>query len=434
MKRIISLISLLLSIGLFVVGCGNKPAETQPTENVDNPGEKVKITFMHIHAGVAGEVVKKVVEDFNKKQDKIEVTPLYVDGLYEGVLEKLQALAAVNQLPDVTQCGYQYTNYIVENIPIVPVYKFIEEEKYDTSDYFPTILNLGKYKDGKQYGLCISVSNPVLYYNKELFKAAGLDPEKPPITFDEVREYAKKIAKADVSGVYFDYAISGNWLFQAMVETFGGKMVADDYKSVAFDGKNSIRALKYWTDLVNTDKTMLNVDNKQAMQSFISGKLGIYVNTVAYLTSLKKDAKFEMGIAKFPADGNKPRKIPGGGNNGFILKTTPEKEKAAWEFLKYLSSPEGTTTIARGMGYMAVRKSAVENDSLMGHYLKVENSSAYTPYLQVDEMTQWNNFPGKGGTRIFKIVQDNIQAALNKQKTPEKALKDAAEEANRLIK
>lgn len=430
MKTTRSLISILLIICLFAAGCGN---HSSSKENAGNAGGKVKITFMHIHGGTAGEVMNKVVDDFNKKQDKIEVTPLYVDGIYEGVLEKLQALAATNQLPEITQCGYQYTNFMVENMPIVPVYKFIEEEKYDTSDYYPTVLDLGKYKDGKQYGLCIAVSNPVLYYNKDLFKAAGLDPEKPPTTFDEVRECAKKIAKDDVAGVYFDYRISGNWLFQAMVESFGGKMVADDYKSVAFDGENGVRALQYLTDLVNTDKTMPNIDNNQAMQSFTSGKLGMYVNTVAYMSALQKNAKFNVGITKFPLDGNHPRKIPGGGNNGFILKTTPEKEKAAWEFLKYLSSPEGTTAIARGMGYMAVRKSAVENENLMGKYLKVENSPAYTPYLQVDDMTQWNNFPGKGGTRIFKIVQDNIQAAIARQKTPDQALKDAAQEANGLI-
>lgn len=393
----------------------------------------VEIKFMHIHGGTSGEVVNKLCADYNASQSKVHVTPVFVEGSYEGVLEKLQALAAVKQLPDVTQSGYQYLNFMVENMPLVPVQTFIDKEKYDTSDFFPNMLALGRYKGGKLYGLPIAVSNPVLYINREMFTKAGLNPDKPPLTFDELRATAKKLTKGDNFGVYFDYKITGNWLFQAMVESFGGDMVAKDGKRVAFDGPAGVRVAKYWTDLVVTDKSMPLVDAKQSQQAFTAGKIGMYVTTTASLRGFQSAASFAVGTAKFPLDGTNPRRIPGGGNNGFIIKSTPEREAAAWDFLKFVVSKEGTTAVAQGMGYMATRKSAVKTPELMGNYF-VENPPAYTTYTQVDDMTLWNNFPGSGGTRIFKIVQDNLQASLSGQKTPEQAMKDAGTEANKLIR
>ncbi|MEB3103705.1 ABC transporter substrate-binding protein [Ferviditalea candida] len=441
MKRMLLLVLIIVLSFSSLAACSNSASETSAKKESTNAAspetstkKPVEIQFLHIHGGSQGEAVKRLVEEFNKKQDAVHVTPVYVEGSYEGILEKLQALAATKQLPEVTQAGFSYTNYMVANMPLVPVQKFIDEEKMDLSDFFPKMLELGKGMDGKIYGLPYAVSTPVVYYNKQMFKEAGLDPENPPKTFDELREAAKKLTKGDRMGVYFNYGITGNWMFQAMTETLGGHMVANDQKSVAFDQEPGIKALQYWVDLVNTDKTMPLIDDKQATQSFTSGKLGIYVNTTASLRGLQKDSKFDIGTAAFPVDGVHPRMVPAGGNNVFVIKSTPEKEKAAWEFIKFATSPEGTAITAEGMGYMASRKSAVERDDLLGKYLKQENPAAYTTYRQVDDMVQWNNFPGKGGTRIFKIVQDNIQAALTKQKTAEQAVKDAAAEANQLIK
>lgn len=164
MRRIISLASIILIVCLIFTACGSQATSTSTSTPGGGSDKKpVEIEFLYIHGGTSGEVIKQLASDFNQKQDKIVVTPVYVEGSYEGALEKLQALAAVDQLPELTQAGYQYTNYMIENMPVVPVYQFIDKEKYDTSDYFPNMLDLGKYTDGKQYGLCIAVSNPVLY-------------------------------------------------------------------------------------------------------------------------------------------------------------------------------------------------------------------------------------------------------------------------------
>ncbi|MFW6362349.1 MAG: ABC transporter substrate-binding protein [Spirochaeta sp.] len=423
------LVSVLVMV--FVLMWTSCSSEEEVLNEHEGP---VEITFMHIHGGSSGEVVKQAAERFNSMQDNIIVSPMYVEGSYEGVLEKLQALAAVDQLPDLTQSGFQYTNYMVENMPIIPAYEFIESENMDVSDFYPTMLNLARYTDGKIYGLPIAVSNPVLYYNLDFFEEAGLSEVDVPETFHELREISKRLTGNGKHGVYFDFSITGNWLFQAMVESFGGQMVADDQKSVAFDSRAGMEVMKYWNDLVNIDKSMPFLERTQAIQSFNQGNIAMFITTTAALRSFQNNSNFEVGTAKFPTWENYRRQIPGGGNNGFVLESTPEKEQAAWEFLKYLSSPEGTTQIASGMGYMAVRQSAVSDPDLMGTYLREENPPAYTTYTQIPDMTQWNNFPGRGGTRIFKIVQDNIQAVFSRQKTPEQGITEAARDANALIR
>ncbi|GAB7388471.1 ABC transporter substrate-binding protein [Bacillaceae bacterium] len=432
MKR--KLIALLLTLAIFglLAGCTTSGNQAKEAAEMEDAGKPVEIQFMHIHGGTQGEALNRLIEAYHNKQDKVRVKPIYVEGSYEGILEKLQAMAASKQLPEVTQAGLVYTKYMIANMPIVPVQQFIDNEKMDTSDFYPKMLDLGKDEEGKQWGLPFAISTPVIYFNKEHFNQAGLDPNNPPKTFDEWREAAKKLTKDDQYGIYFNYSITGNWMFQAMIETMGGKMISEDSKSVLFDQEPGVRALKYWTDLVNLDKTMPNIDDKQAQQSFQSGKLSIYVGTTASLRGLQKGSQFEVGTAPFPVDGVHPRRVPAGGNNVFILKSTPEKEKAAWDFIKFATSPEGTTIVSEGMGYMSVRKSAVERQELLGKYLK-ENPAAYTTYTQVDEMVPWYNFPG-GGTKIYKILQDNIQAALLKQKTPEQALKDAAVESAQYLK
>jgi multiple sugar transport system substrate-binding protein len=230
-----------------------------------------------------------------------------------------------------------------------------------------------------------------------------------------------------------DYAITNNWLYQAMVETAGGKMVSDDGKTVTFNSDAGRQALQYWVDLVNTDKSMPNLTRDQAEQSFLSGHLGMVVTSTARLRVFNKQNNFELRTAIFPTVNGKPRAIPAGGNNLIMLAQDPKKQAAAWDFIKYATSPEGTALFAQLTGYMVVRKSAYEKPELMGDYLKKEPNAKVT-YDQVDDTVPWFNLPGSSGSKVFKIVQDNVVAALNKQKTVEQAVKDAAEQSNDILK
>jgi multiple sugar transport system substrate-binding protein len=148
---------------------------------------------------------------------------------------------------------------------------------------------------------------------------------------------------------------------------------------------------------------------------------------------LSTGVDFGVRATLFPKHPNHPRRVPAGGNNVYIFAKDPDQQRAGWELIKYLTSPEGTTITAQGMGYLSVRKSPLQRADLMGDFLKKTPNAAVT-YRQLDEMVPWYNFPGRGGTRIYKLVQDAIQEAFLQAKTPKVALDEAAAQANRLIR
>ncbi|QED48028.1 ABC transporter substrate-binding protein [Cytobacillus dafuensis] len=428
-KTLLSLIVIVFTFSILAACTNTSNPSESSTQSSNKP---IELTFMHILGGDQGKSIEKIADNFNKSQTKYVVKPVFESGNYEGLVEKLQALLVTKKLPDVVMSGLNFTNYFNDNMPIVPAQTFIDKEQTDLSDFYPNMLELGKGKDGKQYAMPFAVSTPVLYYNKDMFKKAGLDPENPPKTFEEVREAAKTLTAGDQYGMFYDYTISGAWMFQAMVETMGGQMAADDGKSVAFNSEPGKKALQHWVDLVNNDKSMPKMVGSQPLQSFTSGKLGMYAYSTGALNQIEDASNFELGVAPFPTDGDQQRKIPAGGNTLYVMKSTPEKEKGAWEFIKYATSTEGTTIVAKEMGYMATRKSAVEGQEL-GAYFK-ENPLAKVTYTQLEDMVPWNNYSGADGTRIYKVIQDNIDAALNNQKTVDQAIEDAAKEANNLLK
>lgn len=396
-------------------------------------GKPVEIDFLHLHGGVQREAVLRQIENFNKSQSRVRVSEILVPGSYEGLVEKLQAMNAAGQAPAVAQGGFVYHKFYIGSFPITPVSKFIAEEKFDLSDFAPAMLALGQDEKGVQWGMPYAVSTPVLYYNENAFKEAGLNPERPPATWPDVVTSAKALAKGDQAGVWYHYDITGNWLFQAMTESAGGRMISPDGKSVAFNEAPGVEALTFWVDLINKHKVMPLIGWTQAQQTWTAGKVAMLSTTTALLTSLSTGVNFKVRASLFPKHPNHPRRVPAGGNNLYIFAKDPDRQKAAWEFIKYLTGPEGTTTTAQGMGYMSVRKSPLNRPELMGDFLK-KNSNAAVTYRQLDEMVPWYNFPGRGGTRIYKLVQDAIQDAFLQNKTPKAALDEAAEAANRLMR
>lgn len=443
MKKGLFLFLVCMMAVLVLAACGGSDStsgESEETGKVTDDStnanevvesdEVVEIEFLHMHTG---DVVEKLVEKYHQSQDNVRVKATFTEGSYEGIVEEVQMRATTGDFPDVITNGHVYTRFAIDTLPVVPLQSFMDEESYDTSDFFPKMLTLGQSDEGEQYGMPFAVSTPVVFYNADHFAEVGLDPENPPKTWDELREAAAKLTVNDRFGIYFDYQITGNWLYQAMVETAGGKMMKDDLSGVAFDTDAGRKALQYWVDLVNEDKSMPNIDRTQAAQSFMSGNTSMYVTTTASLTSFRTQSDFDVRTAVFPTVDGQERVVPAGGNNLFMMSEDPKKQAAAWDFIKFAASAEGTTHIAQEIGYMVTRQSPLDDATLMGDFLE-EVPAAKVTYDQVDQMVPWYNFPGSAGSRVYQIVQDNIQAALLKQKTVDEAITDAAEKANELLK
>lgn len=391
----------------------------------------LEIKFLHIFAGLGGEQVNGAVEAFNASQSEIVVVPETVEGSYEAILERLQLSTMAGDLPDVTLTGLTYTQFAIENLPVIPAQTFIDAEGTDLSGYFEQLLALGRAPDGSQFGMPFVISNPVVFYNIALFEAAGIT--EVPTTVEEIREAGMMLTDAanEQFGIFYDYTVTGNWIFQAMVETYGGSML-DENGAPAFDSDAGRAALQYWVDMVNVDRSMPAINGQQAIQLFAAGKLGMLITSSAATGALDSLSEFPVGVAEFPfANGN--RVIPAGGNNLIVIETGDEaRQQAAWTFVKFMTSAEINAPLANGIGYMTVSQTAVETPAILGDVLAAD-ARFQVPYNQLIDTVPWYNLPGDAGSRVYSIVQDNIDAALTQQKTVEQALADAQTQINDLL-
>ncbi len=434
MRGLILVLVVVFSSGVGGVALLSDQVWAQPKSTlVEGPMAK-EISFLSVHGGIQGEVVKQLISAYEQAQSRVKVTFISVPGSYENLLERLQAMVVAGDPPAVAQAGLNYTQFMSQYMPIVPIEDFAKADGYDLKDFFSNMLNLSKDNSGRLVGLPFGVSTPVLYYNADLFRRAGLNPDQPPRTWDEVTAYGKKITALgeDTFGVWYGYTITGNWVFQAMMESAGGHMTNAAGNQVFFNSEAGQRALQTWVDWVHRDKIFPFTGQVQNQQMFFAGKVGMVVWTTASLTDFRTSANFDLRTGLFPIDGSKPRRVPAGGNSLFIMKVSPEQQRAAWDFVKFATSAEGTSIIAKGMGYMATRGTAVGTQSLMGEYL-ARDANASRTYQQLPNMVRWYNLAGRSGPKVVQILQDNIVAALNGQKTVKQALDDATNEANRLL-
>lgn len=218
-----------------------------------------------------------------------------------------------------------------------------------------------------------------------------------------------------------------------MVECAGGRIVSDDGMKPRFQEPPGVRALSYWTDLHQRDGSMPLYTGAATL--FYTGKLGYIVTTTASLDGIRRNIQFPPEFLRttvFPTDGSKPRRVPAGGNNVFVLGATPPEQRAGWDLVKFLVSAAGTSKMAQTSGYMAVRPSTLDAPQLMGTYLS-ENPAARATYDQVRDMVPWHEFETRDAVQVRKIILDAQVDALTARKTPRQALEGAAAEVQALL-
>src|SRR5437763_14475021 len=232
MKRFVAL-ALALSViaacgGGGTGGTGGGGGSTGGDQAGLAPGKDVKpaakIVWWHAMSGVNGDALNKIVDSFNKSQSAIKVETVF-QGTYDDLLSKLNTALASNAAPALAQVYDIGQAYMRQSGETVPMQAFIDRDKFNTSDFEPAVLNYYKYQD-KLQSMPWNASSPILLHHKDAFKAAGLDPEKPPLTFSEVTDAAKKLTKKDASGQTTQYGFGPSiygWLFEQLMATSGAQ-------------------------------------------------------------------------------------------------------------------------------------------------------------------------------------------------------------------
>lgn len=383
---------------------------------------------------------EKVAEAFMHKHPDIQIKFRNSLPSYDEQHQALLRESMTNNLPDVYHSGFHLLPEVVHQLEkrgqviALDDYMAKEGEAWVGANYEPSILNLGKVDD-KQYGIGFNASTPIIFFNADLVKQAGGDPENFPTNWADIMALGAKIKAlgGDVDGFAYDvHAWPDDWLWRSLILEQGEQIMKDDNKTVAFDNGSGLRALKLARQFV-TDTGMVMRDFEQSRQQFAAGKLGIIFaspNSARGFSDLIGD-RFALASSTFPVSNLEKGVVPTGGNGMMILAKDKAKQDAAWEYIKFATSAEGQTITVLGSGYMPTNKAALAPDYLGKFY--DENPNWYTSIKQISRAAPWGGYPGTNGVKIWRMQRDIIGTVMSGEVTPEDALAKIVEETNTLV-
>jgi len=370
------LATIALAFTMVATACGGLTpggSDTSALAPAKDVAPAATMTWWHAMSGVNGDALNKIVAGFNSSQSKIKVEAIF-QGTYDDLLAKLNTAIASNAAPALVQVYDIGQRYMYDSAQVVPMQAFIDRDKFNTSDFEPAVINYYKYQD-KLQSMPFNASTPVLYYNKDAFKEVGLDPAKPPVTFTEIADAAKKLTKKDASGATVRYGFGPSiygWLFEQLMAT-SGALYADNGNGrdnratkVVYNSAAGKAILDWWKAGVDGGYFYNpGIDNDGAANAFNAQKSAMYIESTArmrgHITTIA--GKFELGIGLYPRPDSKPKEGGNiiGGASLYIMKSRPAAEQqAAWEFVKYAMSSAVQAQWQSDTGYYPVVKSAYD--------------------------------------------------------------------------
>ncbi|TQS75379.1 ABC transporter substrate-binding protein [Ornithinibacillus gellani] len=422
-KRIgILSIFMLLCIGLVACSGGSK----------GEAGEKVEIDF-YFPVAVGGDVaniVDGLVEEFETENENIKVNANF-GGSYSETMTQVMASVQGGNPPELAVLFSIDLFTLLENDVIEEMTPLFDEAYLD--DFYDGFMANSSVGD-KVWSLPFQRSTIVLYYNKDAFKEAGLDPEAPPENWDELVEYGKKLTKDDGKeqwGLEIPSTGYQYWMFQALALQTEKNIMSDDGKEVYFDAPYAVESMNYWLSLSKEHHIMPEgtIEWATVPSDFLSGRTAMMFHTTGNLTNVKDNADFDFGVAYLPA--NNQYGSPTGGGNIYLFKDIPEENKeAAIKFMEFLTEPERVAQWSIDTGYVATRESAYETEKLKKYVEEFPQALIAREQLEYSdsELATYQN------GEVQKIFNDSIQAILTGSITVEEGLKQAQEKANEVLK
>jgi len=423
-------------------GAGGADALEAPgPEVLENATGTTTIEFWHSMRGANAEAIDRLVSEFNAQNaGKIEVKAVF-QGSYDETIDKYKVSVQQKNTPALVQIYDIGTRFMVDSKQVVPMYKFIEKDGYDTSQIEPNIASYYSV-EGKLWSMPFNSSTPLLYYNKEAFERAGLDPNKPPTNLDEIAEMAEKLTVKDASGKTVQYGFGAaiyGWLLEQLLAT-DGKEYCDNGNGrnglatkVLFDQETGVKVAQWWTDLVKAGYAV-NTGRKteDAQAAFKAGTVAIHLESTSVLRGYVDAAqgKFTVLTAPYPKVDSSSTGGPiiGGASlwiNG--VGHTDQEKRAAWEFVKFALTPEQQAKWHTGTGYVPVNPKALDEP------IDKEWMEKFPQFrTAVDQLHALPPSVASAGCLLGvmpqarKAAEDGLEAAIVGSKPAEQAMKDAA--------
>ncbi|WP_455273767.1 ABC transporter substrate-binding protein [Rhizobium herbae] len=394
-------------------------------------------TTLTVHYPMPGffkDVMDTISKKFMEENPDIKIQFANPSATYEEGIQTIMRQAGTAEMPDVTFIGLNRLRMLNErDIPVDLTPLVAKEGDMASKGFSANILKLAQVQ-GKQVGLAFATSNPIMYYNADLVRAAGGNPDVPPKTWDEVIALGGKIKALGDGNEGIDFRWQGDdWMFSALLFGAGGTMLNEDETKVTFNGPEGQKAVEVLDRMVKEGG--LPVLTKQAgEQAFVAGKIGFAFQTTGALRNTIKNVgtKFDLRTAHIPLIDPVNGKLPTGGNAVVILSKDADKQAAAWKFAKFAAGPYGASVVVPGTGYVPNNELAAGSPDYLGTFYK-ENPLFRAGLEQMPLMKPWYAFPGSNGVKVTQTIVENLSRVVEQSATPQEALTDAAADVEDLL-
>lgn len=399
--------------------------------------EPLKLT-MYFPVNVGGNVanlIDSMTAEFNAENPDIQVEAVYT-GNYDDTVTAIQTAIQGGNAPDlfVSLATQRFTMASTKMaMPLDDLIAADPEGQAFVDDFIDGFM-LDSYVDGQTYSIPFQRSTMVMFYNKDAFNEVGLDPEAPPANWTEMVEYAQKLTNDKRYGVGIALnSGSAQWAFTGFsLEncTNGVGLMNPNGKEVYFNTPENIEALQLWLDLQNKYNCMAPgiVQWTDLPTQFLAGEVAMIYHTTGNLTNIKNNATFDFGVCFMPAC--RQYGAPTGGGNFYITNgISEERQQAAWKYIKFMCETERAAQWSIDTGYVATRNSCYETELLKDYYASFPQALVAYEQLQYaqPELTTYS------AAEMWRILNDNIQAAVTGEMTAAEAMEAAQEQGDELL-
>jgi sn-glycerol 3-phosphate transport system substrate-binding protein len=387
--------------------------------------------------GPITKIIDGYAADFEKENPGIKINAIYA-GTYQDTLVKALTAFKSGAPPDIAVLLSTDMFTLIDEDAIAPFDELLktDADKAWEKSFFPAFME-NSQTGGKTWGIPFQRSTVVMFWNKDAFKAAGLDPDNAPGTWDELVADGGKLVKRDASGGVGQWGIEipstgfPYWLFQGLTTANDVRLMNAAGTETYFDKPAVVDALQFWVDLSRKYKIQPEgtIEWGTTPKDFFERKTAIMWTSTGNLTNVRSNAGFPFGVAMLPAHQGRGS-ATGGGNFYLFKKMTDEERAAAFKFVKWMTTPERAADWGIATGYVAVRPDAWDTPAMRKYVADFPAAAVARDQLKyaVAELSTHDN------QRVTKALNDGLQAALTGTKTPQQAMHDAQQEATRILK
>ena len=404
---------------------------------------KENIVFWHAMSGTGQKALEKIVDDYNKSQDKVHVEAVF-QGSYEESIVKFKAVSGTKEVPDLVQMNDISTSFMYKSGSVIPMSDFIEKDSnFDENKLEDVLLNYYRI-NGNLYSMPFNSSTAILVYNKNAFREVGLDPEKAPKSYKEIEEYSRKLVKTNKNGVVDRYGfsiISYAWFIEQLLANDNSLYVDEE------NGRNGKLPTKVvygkqlpvildWMRRMNTEKLATNYGREwnTTRSAFNSGKVAMFLDSSAGITGVIKNSNFEVGTAFIPNEsGEFNGSIIGGASLWITKSENKAKQKAAWDFVKYATSKDVQAFWSSKTGYFPVNKESYDTDLMKA---TMEKMPQFKTIVEELEATNKNTATQGAILGVFPDVREKMveaMEAVSEGKDSKKEAQNVEKASNRII-